>query len=153
MISQDFTENVFMQEAEDKCDDVSFTLVGFGSSNRGPDDDELAGLYRGENERWLIAVKGFNGESGAIPCIPCGRSSWRPMLAPWDKTLPATGLVSPTSAFSSFLIFSLVRVGSGMPDTGWRWETHTDCGNVARQESVERCKKVRLSNVARVERW
>lgn len=42
------------------------------------------------------------------------------MLAPWDKTLPVTALVSLSSAFSSFLTFSIVRVGSGMPGTGWR---------------------------------
>lgn len=64
-----------MQGAEDNFDYVRFTLVEFGNSNRGPRGDELAGLYREENELWLIAVKGFNYECGAIPCIPCGRSS------------------------------------------------------------------------------
>lgn len=42
------------------------------------------------------------------------------MSAPWDKTLPVTALVSPSSAFSSYLTFSIVRVGSGMPGRGWR---------------------------------
>lgn len=36
---QDFTENVFMQGAEDNFDYVRFTLVEFGNYNRGPHDD------------------------------------------------------------------------------------------------------------------
>lgn len=32
-----------------------------------------------------------------------------------DKTLPAAVLVVPSSAFSSFLTFSIARIESGMP--------------------------------------
>lgn len=37
------------------------------------------------------------------------------MSVQWDKTLPAAVLVVPSSAFSSFLTFSIARIDSGMP--------------------------------------
>lgn len=78
---------------------------------------------------------------------------FRAMLAPWNKTLPVTALVSPSSALSSFLTFWIFQVGSGMPGTGWKKRKKRLCVNVVIQEFVERFKKVRLSDVARMEKW
>lgn len=41
-----------------------------------------------------------------------------------DKTLPAAVLIVPSSAFSSFLTFSIARIDSGMPGRVLGGEAH-----------------------------
>lgn len=79
------------------------------------------------------------------------------VLALWDKTLPVTALVSPFSAFSSFLTFSIVRVAQEcLAQVGGKAsevEEKRLCVNLVLPGSVERCKKLRLRDVAQIEKW
>lgn len=75
------------------------------------------------------------------------------MSAPSDKTLPVTALVSPSSAFSSFLTFSAQECLAQVGGTASEVEEERLCVNLARPESVERCTKVKLSDAAQIEKW
>lgn len=66
-------------------------------------------------------------------------------------------LVSPFSAFSSFLTFSIVRVAQEcLAQVGGKAsevEEKRLCVNLVLPGSVERCKKLRLRDVAQIEKW
>lgn len=91
----------------------------------GP-DNLLAFLHPVENELWglfqcRVLIKRVKSDPiRSVQPLPSETVGCQQR----DKTLPATALIVPSSAFSSFLTFSIARIDSGMPGRKLGGEAH-----------------------------